>query len=387
LGRGTFLLEEPVRLADDVHLRGSGRGTRLQVSEANRDGVGLLCEGLHGVAVSDLALTAGANEGAVAGVVLDDCGDCQVRDVFAVGFAHYGIWVRNNSFLCEVRGCKLGGNGRANLYLEHLERGGRGGDYAPNLVTNCIAYGGGTGFECDRAIVLNIVGCAVYQPNKYAYHVRNTSNSVLISGCRSFQVEQDAVVVEASHEINISSNTFCWHEGHGIVLKDVIWGTVCGNNVIDSGSVNLTTKTLASTTLLDVTVEVDGEPYTHPFHMSPPDDYEPPLMNGIYLIEGTRGVTVNGNAIFNWGPAPHMKYGVEEDTSCINNVISANNINFCQQGAVLSKGSGSQVHGNVSRVDEAYLGKPAGPGGVHVFDVELIRRFIQDLGASIRVGK
>lgn len=78
-------------------------------------------------------------------------GDCKVRDVFAVGFADYGIWVRNNSFLCEVRGCTLAGNDKANLYLHELARGNYG-DFIPTLVTNCIAYGGGKGIEVARLI-------------------------------------------------------------------------------------------------------------------------------------------------------------------------------------------------------------------------------------------
>ena len=113
LGKGTFLLDEQVRLGDNVWIRGSGRGTRLLVGEENGGGIGLYGQDLKGVEVSNLALTAGDNEAAIAGVVLDGCGDCKVRDVFGIGFSHYGIWVRNHSFLCEVWGCSLAGNGKA----------------------------------------------------------------------------------------------------------------------------------------------------------------------------------------------------------------------------------------------------------------------------------
>lgn len=39
----------------------------------------------------------------------------------------------------------------------------RAGAFVPNLVTNCTIFGGGKGIETKRAIVLNIVGCMVYQ--------------------------------------------------------------------------------------------------------------------------------------------------------------------------------------------------------------------------------
>jgi hypothetical protein len=84
----------------------------------------------------------------------------------------------------------------------------------------------------------NIVGCTVYQPTQYAYHLRRACNSILISGRRSFQVEKHAVVMENTHKLNISSNIFCWHRNYGIVLKDMSWGTVCGNEFIDSGGVH-----------------------------------------------------------------------------------------------------------------------------------------------------
>ena len=109
--------------------------------------------------------------------MVDDCGDCKVRDIFAVGFSQYGIWVRGSSFLCEIRGCTLAGNKVANLYLDHLERGYYG-NFLPNLVTNCIVYGGGKAIECNRTIVLNIIAFVVYQTKDVAYYVGNTSMEV-----------------------------------------------------------------------------------------------------------------------------------------------------------------------------------------------------------------
>jgi hypothetical protein len=324
-----------------VLLRGRGRGTRLVVGGAGGTGTGLLCESLKGVVLSDLAIIAGDGKEAAAGIVVDDCGDCQVRDVYVQGFAEYGIWMRNSSFLCELRSCKLAANGKANIYLDHLAGGGRGGDFVPNLVTNCITYGGGTGIECNRVIVLNILGCAVFQPGRYAYHLHHTSNSVLISGCRSFQVEEHAVVVENTHELNVSSNIFCWHRGHGIVLKDVSWGTVSGNEFIDQG--------------------VRSRDGVH--------------TDGVVLSESTQGVQVVGNAIFNWGDQVPMAVGVREDATCRNNTISGNNINYYTEADVISEGSGTTVSDNVSERGESYQNQDRPP--FPDFTTDRIQAFIR----------
>jgi hypothetical protein len=81
LGRGTYPLDQPVALADNVWLRGHGRGSKLLVSEHNAPGIGLTCHEHVGVVISDLAVSAGENRNAQVGIVVDDSGDCQVRCV------------------------------------------------------------------------------------------------------------------------------------------------------------------------------------------------------------------------------------------------------------------------------------------------------------------
>ncbi len=326
LHEGRYVLRKELHLADNVWLRGSGRATELVLAREHDTGVGILCRGLGGALVSDLALKAGENADAEAGVVLDDCGDCQVRDLFCVGFAGYGVWMRNNSFLCEVRGCRLAENGKAGVFADHLADGGRIGNYVPNLVSGCVVYAGGAGIECRRAIVLNILGCAVYQSAGPAYHIHTTSNSVLVSGCRSFQVSDAAVVVDTAHEINISSNIFCWHLGHGIVVRDVKWGSINANNVIDSGSGRRDARLI-----------------------------------GILLEGETAGVQVVGNSVFNWGGQLWMEYGIREHASCRNNVILGNNVNFFTEGDVLAEGEGTTCANNVSQKEPSYLGAPRHP--------------------------
>ncbi len=321
LGRGDFVLDEPLRLASNVTLRGGGRGTRLRVGKGNTAGVCVLGEGVDGAVVADLALNGAGPGEARSGVVLDDCGDCTLRGLFAVGFAEHGLEVRNNSFLCHVHGCSLTDNARAGLAFRQLARDGRAGDYVPNMVSDCTVYGGQTGIECERAIVVNITGCQAFQTRGPAYHIHSVSNSVAVSGCRSFQIETDAVVVEHSHEINITGNIFCWHRGHGIVLRDVTWGAVSGNNVIDSGGCQ----------------------------------YDKPRM-GIVLEEGTRGVQVTGNAVFNWGGQGPMTRGIHEDTSCTRNAISHNNLNFATEALVTSMGPETVTANNIGQMAPSYLG-------------------------------
>jgi len=144
-----------------------------------------------------------------------------------------GVWffvVRENSFLCEVAGCRLAGNAEGGLLLRRLKKG-RAGDYISNTVRNCLVYGGGCGIECDNAVVVNLLGCTVYQSGKTAFYLHDDTNSVLINECRTFQITGSAVRAVRSHELNVSGNIFCGHTEHGIVIEECSWGAIVGNNV------------------------------------------------------------------------------------------------------------------------------------------------------------
>jgi hypothetical protein len=356
LGRGVFPLAQPVRLADNVHLRGSSRGTRLRVTAENREGVGLICRAVQGARISDLSVTGGNAETSVAGIVVDDAMNCQVRDVFAAGFGQYGVWVRNNSFLCEVSGSTLAGNRRANLYMDDMDMG-RYGDFVPNLVSNCTIYGGGKGIECRKTIVLNIVGCAVYQTGDVGYHLHSRSNSVAITGCRSFQITGPAVLVEDTHELNLTGNIFCWHTDHGVIIRDCYWGTISGNNVIDTGSLN--------TGAQNFTVKMADA------------GADAPNLDGIRL-ESTRGFNVTGNTIFNWSLCPPMRYGVYEDASSFNNTITGNNVNYYVDAAVHAGGKGTETCSNVGYGDRPYDRMDTLSRWIQTFRPELTARFIEE---------
>ena len=342
LHRGSYLLDAPLRLAKNVTLRGAGRGVVLEITPRNAEGIAITGRGLKGAMVSGFSIDGQSLANSVAGVVLDDCGDCTVSRLHVKNFRQYGIWLRNNSFLCEIEGCKLAGNERAGVFLDSLAKGGRIGDYIPNLVRGCITYGGGTGIECERSIVVNLVGCVVYKPRKYGFHIHSVSNSVLVSGCRTFQGLSDAVRVEDSHELNVSSNVFCWHRGQGLHLKNVSWGVVSGNEIIDSGS------------------EMQGGE----------------AAIGIDMIEGVRGVQITANAIFNWGGQGILTHGVREDDSCYNNAISNNNFNFIEQEAIVAKGKDTFVANNTIQTTPSYLGHPSNPDPI--FELKRLEMFIDE---------
>ena len=287
LGAGEYIIDAPLHLANNVWLHGSGRGTRLRVSSDNTEGFGIICQSLFGIEISNLAVTGKDNAQAIAGIVLDGCGDSTIHDVFCGGFMGYGIWVRNETMMSEIRGCSLAGNAKANIFFDKHRRG-KYGDFIPNLITNCKIYGGGKGIDCLETTVLNIVACIIYQTHDVAIHIRDVSYSVLVSACRTFQIGSHAVVVENTGEFNLTSNILCWHTGHGLVVNNCGWGAVVGNEIIDSGSYNAGVKDF-STRISDVPSGV-------------------PLYDGIHFTN-VRGFNVTGNTIFNWPQARKLHVG------------------------------------------------------------------------------
>ncbi|MGJ3242622.1 MAG: right-handed parallel beta-helix repeat-containing protein [Opitutales bacterium] len=190
LASGVFMLKRPLALPAGVSLRGTGNRTILR-AEAGFEGEALiLVQGRNGVTVADLSLRADGAEpaGMFSGLVLADCGNCNVKDVLCVGLPDAGIRLEDGCFLCEVSGCRLADCGRAGVHCRDNAGHGRGGDFVPNLITHCMAYRGGVGFEIEKTIVLNVIGCVVYQSRGYGFHIHRNSNSVVLSGCRTFQI-------------------------------------------------------------------------------------------------------------------------------------------------------------------------------------------------------
>jgi len=355
LSRGEYPLNAPIVMKARVHLEGSGRATRLLVAESNLAGIGIEANKVNDFILSNLSLIAGANKAAKVGILIDACRGAQIEDLFVAGFADYGIWMRNQAFMNEITGCYLAGNRKVNLFLQKINLGGEAGELMPNLVSNCTIYGGGEGIKLSQASVVNVVACSVYQTNGAAFYLEKWSNSVLLSGCRSFQITGPAVVVDGSMEFNATGNIFCWHTEQGILLNNARWGTITGNNIIDSGSYNT------------------GEKFAESSDRDAPEDLV--LYDGVEM-RGVHGYQVVANNIFNWDAAPKMRNGVSEDAKSRENLIANNNINFYAKADVTAKGDETEVHGNVALKDEAHV-IMKDPTMLQSFRTELTEEFIQ----------
>jgi parallel beta-helix repeat protein len=342
---GEYLTNRTLYMGKGISMKGNGRKTILNIHQTDTSGVGIMAHGLKGISVSDMSIISAAGSKSFAGICYDHCGDCKIENVYAEGFSKYGIWMRNNSFLCHINNCTAAANKRANIYTDSLFWS-RAGEYMPNLITNCVTYGGYNGIETNKSIVLNIVGCVVHQPENFGFYIHNVSNSVLISGCRTYQTQNNAVVIENSHEINITGNIFCWSRGKGIVLKGVDWGTITGNNIIDSGS-----------------EQYGGFPGVGD-------------SNGVELTHRTRSIQVTGNNIFNWGGQGIMKYAVFEDETCENNSFTSLNLNYFEKGGIVSRGRNSLVKDILSNAKPSLNGNPDGPDPLFV--PARLHQFIQE---------
>ncbi len=351
--QGRYPIARPIRLRHRVRLSGAGRGTRLEVTGE----AGVVLENLDGAEVADLAIVSAKGSSAQAGLVLDGCGDCQATNVFAGGFAGHGIWLRNHSFLCTIRGCSTAGNGQSNIFLDILAEKGRAGEFLPNLVADCTVYGGGVGIETKRTIVANIVGCCVFQTRDTGFHVHSESNSIVISGCRTFQVGKHAVLLEDTDEFNLSSNIFCWHIEDGVLIRNANWGTITGNEIIDTGSYN---SDVPDRSAAWDTLPKDLPPYS-----------------GLKLLNA-HGYSVTGNTIFNWPVCPPMEYGIHEDAASFKNNITGNNINYFVKQDVLSLGRESAVSNNVGYADRPHQDRAGIQHFFQTFQTALTAKFVAD---------
>ncbi|MFV0269540.1 MAG: right-handed parallel beta-helix repeat-containing protein [Draconibacterium sp.] len=315
-------------------------------------------------------------------LLIDSCGLISAEKITCIGMREHGIVLSNNSFLCSINNCKVGATGESAIAVKNLFKGGRGGDWVPSQIANCVVFSCGKGIECEKSLVINISDCQVYQTFGPAFYIHSESNSVIITGCRTYQITGSSVVVQNSHEINISGNMISWSTEHGIILDNVKWGAVAGNNIIDNGSINIFNPDEDSLIIAD---------YRRPFTKKISQNLEVENYNGVWMRNKTMGIAVTGNSIYNWHVVPPMKHGIEEDSTCVANNISANNINYCVKESILSKGKETLVSENKVYPEIPYYrlnsNKPFAPKNIkeyQVFDTRLIREFIDELNATDR---
>jgi len=330
--------------------------TRLVVAKANGDGCGVIADQVDTATVENLLLKPETKDQEHSGIVFDFARNCRVTGVHAAKFGRFGIWMRNNSFLCTFESCTLAGNRAAALRLE--ETGNHEfGSWMPTLVANCMFYGGGKGLWTKFAVVVNVVGCMAYQTGDVAFCLEGQSNSLLLSGCRTYQITGNAIEVTGTHELNLTGNIFCWHTGHGIVVRGCNWGTITGNNVIDTGSWNK---------------DPDAPNKTVKWEEVPADIVH---RDGIQLFK-SQGFTVSNNALFNWHVCPEMRVGIFEDDESRNNIIANNNVNYYLEAAVESHGAGSVAKDNVGYGDLPYQAPDQVKTIAQSFNTAAVRRFI-----------
>ncbi|MFW5872512.1 MAG: right-handed parallel beta-helix repeat-containing protein, partial [bacterium] len=239
---GKYPIKTQLKIPSHVTISGKGSSTVVLIEKTAKIESAFYSDSTNKVTIKELTISSENPIETHSGIIFNHVGDCLVKDVSISGMGGYGIWYRDRTFLSEIRGCKISGSGKSGIFLQGLKSKSRAGDFVPNLITNCIIYGGNYGIELEHSLVTNIISCEVYMTKSIGFYLHSNSNSTLINGCRTFQIQNDAVRVVDSHELNVSSNIFCWHDGHGIVLDNVIWGNVNGNNFIDNGHINIVPK-------------------------------------------------------------------------------------------------------------------------------------------------
>jgi len=351
---GEYEMRTPLEVPSGVRFEGTGKGTRIVASIGFCGEALLICNSGSQTEIANLLLDGRFSESAPVGLLLEDCGDCVVDGVLALGFSDHGIALRDHCFMCRVSGCSTSGNGRSGIAIQKAANGGRGGDYVPNSITGCSSYCElGSGFELEHALCVNLTACQVFQAERHGFLVHETSNSACLSGCRAFECSGSGVYVKDSHEINISSSIFCWNLSHGIELNHAIWGTVSSNNIIDSGGCH-------------------GD-----------------SVHGIYLHTDTRSIQVSGNAIFSWDGHIPMLAGIFENDDCQDCSFVGNNINYCNEvTGIVCRGKNSMEQGNYCRAEkhihpEKEPFAPDKPGRkAKEFTLDRIKSFMNDIGRN-----
>ncbi len=349
LRSGRYRVKSPLILASKLEVKGEGPSTSLSVADDFKNGEAVfIADTLNDIQINNLSIRQSNNISSISGIYLNHCGTSSVSGVLLLGLTGHGICLSNCSFLCRIDNCTLGKIQNTAILFKNLGKG-RAGDWVPNTVSGCTIYSSGTGIELDSSIVANILGCQVFQTRGPAYYLHSQSNSVLISGCRSFQIRDVAVKVISSHELNVSGNIFCWSEREGIILDDVSWATVTANEFIDNGSYNPMDSS-------NTAFELNGKNRPFRVRQSMVQIKEAGVFSGVKLQNNCRGVVISSNAIFNWPAAHPMKYGIEEDLTCHHNQFVNNNINYCSAGDVLSSGMDSEVLDNLAFLPVPHAG-------------------------------
>ena len=81
--------------------------------------------------------------------------------------------------------------------------------------------------------------------------------------------------------------------------------------------------------------------------------------------------------IFNWGSNLPLKYGIHEDSSCSDNIITGNNIDFFHNQGILSEGTNTKESNNLS-TKETFIGKENESKKFHWYAPQRLQKFIEE---------
>lgn len=321
--QGRFPIARTLELPPSVSVVGVGRATVFEMTPelARTGGPIFQARQTDRIVLADFACVGAPGAADASAIVLDGCGASVVRGVMAHRFPGCGIWLKGHSFANRLEDNFTSRNGRAGILVGQTSNG-RGGRFVPNTISGCISYAeDGHGFEFEGAICQNLVNCTAYLPRGDGIYMhRSTSN--LVSGCRVFMGARNGITIEDTHELNVTGNIVGWNTGENLRLDHCVWGTVTGNEFIDSGG------------------------------------RKAPQVS-VHLRRGTKSVQITGNAIFNWHDNQVMAGGIQEESDCLENQITNNVINYYRDFPVRSQGVGSVAALNLA-LPHAY-GSPNAP--------------------------
>jgi hypothetical protein len=329
LSRGTYELEQPVRMKEGVTLSGQGRGTEL-VGSADMTTLVEIHEvensGLSWVTLSPGTMVRGS------GISVRNASNCLIDNIIVFSFKEYGIKVTEGHRKVKLYRSRLTDNQGANLYM-----GQSSADAGILEVEDCTFLWGGSGIKAREANGLNVRSSMLYHIDGLPMDLECDRFSV--SGTRIFIGESEEAALKYSGKgFDIRNNIMGWVRGHGFVLTGASEGLIRANCIIDLGP--------------------------------PPRDTI--FKSGIVLRESSK-IDISANAIWNWddwtqGP---MEYGIDEGPECDHNLMEFNNIHFYRSGPIRLQENQSIVRHNVS--------DPGRDDGNPLMDFNIWRDYVEAL--------
>ena len=280
IGKGVFELEETLQVEKSVTIQGKGRGTELQLKKPNKIGISIV--GTETVRLSNLTITTGDNGNSVAGIEIDNAPNTQIEDVFILGFANAGIWLKSSNTGSLINRCTFMDNDQAHVLIEEISAEEKN----PLVISQGTFFKGGYGVKAIGGSGLTI------DNNMFSYlkgsSVDADTDSVKVTRNKVYWCESDGMRLKGNSFL-FQSNMDSWARGHGLVLDAASNGTILTNNFIDLGV-----------------------------------RFRDGIRKCGIAIYHSNNISITGNSIWNFGDQGHLEYAIYEDKSSANNVFEYN---------------------------------------------------------------